>query len=51
MKTIATASMPSALRASSAARSGVEIERALDRAVGAHALVDLDDALVEHARA
>ena len=26
----------------------VEVERALDRAVGAHALVDLDDALEQH---
>ncbi len=29
---------------------GVEIDLALDGAVGAHALVDLDDALVEHVR-
>ena len=42
--------MPSALARSSSAAHAIEIERALDRAVGAHALVDLDDALIEHVR-
>ena len=50
MNTIATARMPSAWACSSAARAAVEIEFTLDRAVGAHALVDLGDALVEHFR-
>ena len=45
MNTMATASMPSAMARSSSARTGGEIERALDRAVGAHALVDLDHPL------
>jgi hypothetical protein len=37
-----------ALRRLELAAHRVEIERALDRAVGAHALVDFGDALVEH---
>jgi hypothetical protein len=49
MNTIATARMPSARAlADRRATRAREIGRALDRAVGAHALVDLDDALVEH---
>ena len=50
MNTIATAAMPSALAASRSRAHGGEIGLALDRAVGAHALVDLGDALVEHVR-
>ena len=46
MNTIATALMPSALRALELGAHRGEIELALDRAVGAHALVDLDHALV-----
>ena len=42
--------MPSALAACEIGAHRVEIGRALDRAVGAHALVDLGDALVEHVR-
>ena len=42
--------MPSAVRASSSARTAVEIGRGLDRAVGAHALVDLDHPLEQHLR-
>ena len=48
MNTTATASMPSAFARVSSRAHGVEIERALHRAVGAHALVDLDHALVQH---
>ena len=40
--------MPSACARSQLGAHGGEIERLLDRAVGAHALVDLDHALVEH---
>ena len=47
---MATAPMPSALARSSSRAHRIEIERALDRAVGAHALVDLDDALIQHVR-
>ena len=48
MNTMATASMPSALAASRSRAHRGEIGRALHRAVGAHALVDFGDALVEH---
>ena len=48
MNTMATALMPSALAASRSRRTAAKIERALDRAVGAHALVDFGDALVQH---
>ncbi len=46
MKTMATASMPSALARCKFGAHRVEIGLALDRAVGAHALVDFGDALV-----
>ena len=48
MNTMATASMPSRLGRFEIAPHGGEIGRALDRAVGAHALVDFGDALVQH---
>ncbi len=48
MNTIAAALKPSAWARSSSRAHGGEIRLLLDRAVGAHALVDLDDALVEH---
>ena len=50
MNTIATALMPSCERRRELAAHRVEIGLALDRAVGAHALVDLDDALVKQLR-
>ena len=50
MNTIATALMPSALCALELGAHSREIGLALHRAVGAHALVDLDDTLVEHLR-
>ena len=42
--------MPSAERALELGADGGEIGHALDRAVGAHALVDLDHALEQHLR-
>ena len=50
MKTMATERMPSAPAPCEVAAHGSEVGRRLDRAVGAHALVDLDDALVEQLR-
>ena len=50
MNTIATALMPSARAAASSAPHRGEVGLLLHRAVGAHALVHLDDALVEHLR-
>ena len=50
MNTIATALMPSAMRALELGAHRRKIERALDRAVGAHALVDLDHLLEQHLR-
>ena len=47
---MATASMPSALAACKIGAHGVEIGLVLDRAVGAHALVDFGDALIEQFR-
>ena len=48
MNTIATALMPSASAASRSRAHRGEIGLLLDRAVGAHALVDLDHALEQH---
>ena len=42
--------MPSAARRRQLCRATLEIGLPLDRAVGAHALVDLDRALVQHLR-
>ena len=50
MNTIATALMPSAMARFELGAHRREVELALDRAVGAHALVDLDDALEQHLR-
>ena len=50
MNTIATALMPSAIARSSSARAPSRSSLQLDRAVGAHALVDFDDALEQHLR-
>ena len=51
MNTMATAWMPSASARGELGPHGGEIGRLLDRAVGAHALVDLDHALDRASRA
>ena len=50
MKTMATERMPASQAASRSAAHRGEVGRGLDRAVGADALGDLGDALVEHLR-
>ena len=47
MKTMATASMPSLPGLFDRRLDRLDVEQLLHGAVGAHALVDLDDALVE----
>ena len=47
---MATAAMPSAWRAKKFRLHRIKVQRTLDGAVGANALVDLDNALVEHVR-
>ena len=47
---MATAWMPSCLGAHKLGAHRIDVERALDIAVGAHALVDLGDALIKHVR-